>query len=385
MSLTLVPAACAFASGFAMRMVDPLMLPIAQQFGLGATTVALLTSAYALPYALAQPFLGPLGDRFGKARCMQVCVLVLALALTVGVFAPSFHWLLASRLVAGAFAGGVIPLLLADLGDAYDLQERQVVIGRLLVVIISGQMLGSAVSGIVNDLFGWRSALGLAAAAALFAAASAALNRPRRASGSAQASASSSFAALYAHVFDNPKAPHLYAAVVCEGALVFAPFPYVGQLLIEHAGSAVGAAPTQTGLVLGAFGIGGIAYGFAVRRIVGAFGKRRLCAVGSAAVAAVFALLVVWPVWWLHALTMIACGFGYYMLHNALQIEATELAPGARGSAVALFACGLFGGAALGPPLFGWLLHRVGFTVALAIVALGVAALGQWVIRRVVD
>src|SRR6185369_14329560 len=92
MSLTLVPAACAFASGFAMRMVDPLMLPIAQQFGLGATTVALLTSAYALPYALAQPFLGPLGDRFGKARCMQVCVLVLALALTVGVFAPSFHW-----------------------------------------------------------------------------------------------------------------------------------------------------------------------------------------------------------------------------------------------------------------------------------------------------
>jgi predicted MFS family arabinose efflux permease len=199
------------------------------------------------------------------------------------------------------------------------------------------------------------------------------------------APSSASFAALYAHVFDNPKAPHLYGAIVCEGALVFAPFPYMGQLLIEHGGSAAAAAPTQTGLVLGAFGIGGIVYGFAVRRIIGAFGKRRLCAVGSAMVAAVFALLVVWPAWWLHALTMIACGLGYYMLHNALQIEATELAPAARGSAVALFACGLFGGAALGPPLFGWLLHRVGFTVALAVVALGLAALGQWVIRRVVD
>jgi predicted MFS family arabinose efflux permease len=385
MSLSLVPAACAFASGFAMRIIDPLMLPVAQHFGLAATTAALLTSAYALPYALAQPFLGPLGDRFGKARCMQICVVVLALALTAGVVAQSFHWLLASRLIAGAFAGGVIPLLLADFGDAYDLQERQVVIGRLLVVIISGQMLGSAVSGVVNDLFGWRSALGLAAAVALFAAASALLRRPRRSMRAAPAPSSTSFAALYAHVFNNPKAPHLYGAIVCEGALMFAPFPYMGQLLIEHGGSAPAAAPTQTGLVLGAFGIGGIVYGFAVRRIVGAFGKRRLCAVGSAMVAAVFALLVVWPAWWLHAVTMVACGLGYYMLHNALQIEATELAPAARGSAVALFACGLFGGAALGPPLFGWLLHRVGFTVALAIVAFGVAALGQWVIRRVVD
>ena len=135
-----------------MRIIDPLMLPVAQHFGLAAATAALLTSAYALPYALAQPFLGPLGDRFGKARCMQICVVVLAVALTAGVIAPSFHWLLASRLIAGAFAGGVIPLLLADFGDAYDLQERQVVIGRLLVVIISGQMLGSAVSGVVNDL-----------------------------------------------------------------------------------------------------------------------------------------------------------------------------------------------------------------------------------------
>src|SRR5438105_10837009 len=237
MSLSLVPAACAFASGFAMRIVDPLMLPVAQQFGVGTTTAALLTSAYALPYALAQPFLGPLGDRFGKARLMRLCVVALAIALTLGVVAPSFQWLLTSRLIAGAFAGGVIPLLLADFGDAYDLQERQVVIGRLLVVIISGQMLGSAVSGVVNDLLGWRSALALAAAVALFAAAGAALKRPRRGSRASDASSSTSFAALYRHVFDNRKALHLYGAVVCEGALVFAPFPYMGQLLVELGGS----------------------------------------------------------------------------------------------------------------------------------------------------
>ena len=76
--LTLVFSACAFASGFALRIVDPLILPIAQRFEVTPATAALLTSAYALPYALAQPFLGPLGDRFGKVRCIQACVVVLA-------------------------------------------------------------------------------------------------------------------------------------------------------------------------------------------------------------------------------------------------------------------------------------------------------------------
>ena len=34
-------------------------------------------------------------------------------------------------------------------------------IGRMLFAIISGQMLGSFVSGIANDAFGWRSALAI--------------------------------------------------------------------------------------------------------------------------------------------------------------------------------------------------------------------------------
>ena len=378
--LTLVFSACAFASGFALRIVDPLILPIAQRFEVTPATAALLTSAYALPYALAQPFLGPLGDRFGKVRCIQACVVVLAVALVLGALAPSFQWLLGSRLLAGAFAGGLIPLVLAGLGDAYDLQQRQVMVGRLLVAIISGQMLGSAAAGVVSDIFGWRSALALAAAVAVLAAAStwAAVPRAQRAAAPPTAP---SFAGLYAHVFHNRKALWLYGAVVAEGTLVFAPFPYMGQLLNQQAGGAV---PTQTGLVLAAFGIGGIVYGLAVRRIVAALGVRRMCAIGSAVLAVAYAGFVVLPAWWLYALVMAVCGMGYYMLHNCLQIEATELAPSARGSAVALFACGFFVGQALGPPLFGALMHATGFTFSLLAVALGIALLGRMVVRTIV-
>ena len=50
------------------------------------------------------------------------------------------------------------------------MSERQVVLGRMLFAIISGQMLGSVVSGFANVAFGWRSALFIAAGVGAVAA-----------------------------------------------------------------------------------------------------------------------------------------------------------------------------------------------------------------------
>ncbi len=386
MPLFLVFAACAFASGFALRIFDPLIVPIAQHFNVTPATAALLSTAYALPYALAQPFLGPLGDRFGMARCIQACVIGMAAALGLGVVAPSFELLMVSRVVAGVFAGGLIPLVLAGLGDTYALHERQVMIGRMLLAIITGQMLGSVVAGLANDAFGWRSALLIAAGAAVLAAALAVLARPKEAPPArAPGMPHTPFAALYAQVFRNPKAVWLYAAVIAEGALIFGLFPHVGQFLIERTGSSVADAPAQAGLVLGAFGVGGLAYALAVRRIMAWLGVRRMCIVGSIAAAAVYAALALISAWWLAALAMLAAGVGYYMLHNSLQTEATEIAPSARGSAVALFACGFFIGQGLGPLLFGALVHGLGFGAALLSSVLGLGVLGRVVVRRIVE
>ncbi len=381
----LVFSVCAFASGFALRIIDPLILPIAVHFAVAPSAAALLSTAFALPYAMAQPFLGPLGDRFGKARCIQVCVAAMALALWLGSVAPSFELLIASRIVAGVFAGGLIPLVLAGFGDAYALQERQVAIGRLLLAIITGQLLGSSVAGFVNDAFGWRSSLSVAAVAATAAATLAWVATPAgQLTRPAPGSPHTSFAALYGRVFENPKAVWLYAAVVLEASFVFGAFPFVGQFLIEHAGSTVTQAPTQAGMVLAAFCIGGLAYALMVRRLIALLGVRRMCIVGSILAAAAYAALTVLHVWWFAALAMMLAGASYYMLHNSLQTEATEIAPTARGSAVALFACGFFAGQGLGPLLFGALVHGLGFPAALLSCAVGLVCLGQAVVRKIV-
>src|ERR1017187_7115640 len=164
MPIFLVFAACAFASGFGLRPAGRFVLPVAPSFGVSPAAAAMLNTAYALPYAIAQPFLGPIGDRFGMARCIQVCVAGLALMLAARAFATSFPFLLATRICAGIFAGGLIPLVLAGLGDAYAIMERQVMIGRMLFAIIAGQMLGSVISGYANAAYGWHSSLIVAAA-----------------------------------------------------------------------------------------------------------------------------------------------------------------------------------------------------------------------------
>ncbi len=384
MPIFLVFAACAFASGFALRLADPIVLPVAAFFSVSPAAAAMLNTAYALPYAIAQPFLGPIGDRFGKARCIQVCVTGLALMLAAGAFATSFTFLLATRIAAGIFAGGLIPLVLAGLGDSYDMTERQVMIGRMLFAIIAGQMLGSVVSGFANAAFGWHSSLFIAAAIGALAVLIAWTAMPASAPRGSGAG-SGSFMALYGRVFANPKAPWLYGAVLVEGGVFYGLFPYMGELLLTTTAPGSRVVSVETGLVLGAFGIGGLLYAASVRALLRLFGVRRMCLLGSMGAAACYAALAISPLWWLDAIAMFFAGVSFYMLHNSMQTEATELAPSARGSAVALFACGFFAGQGLGPLLIGPLLHFAGPRTALAAIAIALVALGRVVVAQVID
>jgi predicted MFS family arabinose efflux permease len=384
MSMFLVLAVCAFASSFSLRLIDPLILPVASHFSVATTQAAMLSPAYALPYALSQPFLGPISDRFGRLRCIRICMAGLACTLLFGAVAPTFEALFASRMIAGVFGGGLVPLVLAALGDAYDMEGRQVAIGRMLFALITGQMLGSIVAGFASANFGWRTAFWISCTLAVLATILA-WTALRPASPNAPgAAAPASFRVLYARVFANPKAKWLYPSVLVEGMLFFGFFPYAGEALLGMEPGSGHEVPTRVGFVLGAFGIGGLLYAFTVRKLISALGVRRMCVAASALGAAAYIGLAVSSSWWQAAAAMLASGLAFYMLHNSLQTEATELAPSARGSAVALFASALFLGQGAGPLMYGPLSRVAGHAGAYLLVALALALLGQVVVRRIV-
>jgi predicted MFS family arabinose efflux permease len=363
---------CGFASTFTMRLIDPLVPTLASEFGQGVHQIAFLVTAFASCYALGQPFLGPIADSVGKLRSIATCLAALCILSTLAAFATSFWMLLVLRAIGGVMAGGVIPAAMAAIGDRAPMAERQIMLGRFLVIMIIGQMAGATFSGLVADHIGWRAVLVIAG---LLAAGGALLVRlvlkPRPDAARPPLSLAGAITS-YKAVFSNPRSKLLYLLVMIEGAFVFGLQPFIAAILHERSG--VGA--SEAGLAIGAMGLGGLVYGILTRILVERVGPRQMMRFGGLAVAlSYFAFTIPGP-WWSAIGVFLVTGFGFFLMHGTFQAQATELAPTARGSAMALFACFFFMGHATGPLIMGTLLHLLGSQMALITFGVVIGTLG---------
>lgn len=326
------------------------MLPlVAADLAVSTATAALLSTAFALPYAIAQPIIGPIADMIGKTRLMAACLAVQTLACLIGALAPVFSLVLAARVVSGIVAGGVFPIALAIIGDRVGIAERQVAISRVLAATMAGNLLGSSLSGVTGDLVGWRGVfigMGLCALVATIGA----LVGFRDVGPEPPARLDwRMIPANYRTVLANPKAKICYGAVFLEGIFVFGMFPYVAVLLSEAGETRASIA----GLVLAGFGVGGLIYSGAVSLLVSRLKERRMMIMGGALMAAALGVMALDLAWPFQLAAFLVLGFGFFSLHGCIQIHATELAPAMRASAMALHSASYFLGQAMGPLYYG--------------------------------
>jgi predicted MFS family arabinose efflux permease len=361
-----------FIVALASRATDPIIPPIAHDIGVDPNAVALLTTAFALPFALVQPILGPVGDMLGKVRVMIACLAVTILAMIASGLATDFTVLLIARIVAGAAAGGIFPVGIAVIGDLVPVKERQVAIGRWLTAVITGNLLGSSLAGVIGDLLGWRgvffviTALGsIALVVAMVSLRGAARAKPARLS-------LSGFSAGYGKVFANPRAKVCFSAVFIEGIVIFGLFPFVALLLLAAGEPRASIA----GAVIAGFSLGGVIYALFVPKLVARWRPDQLM-IGGGVIAA-FALAVVSfdPVWLVQFAAFTVLGFGFYTLHASIQVQATELSPTARGAAMSLHSFSFFMGHASGPVLYGLGFMTLGSAITLTISAVIIMVVG---------
>ncbi len=367
----------AFATSLFSRAIDPIIPPIASDLGVTPETVALLSTAFSLPFALIQPVLGPLADTFGKTRIMTLCLVLLIATAAIGAIATSFPVLLASRMLAGIAAGGIFPVSLAIVGDLVPVAERQIALGRYLAVVISGNFLGATLAGAIADLIGWRGVfvvIGCCGAGAFVASRFGFAGQERPSGSRLEIHA---IPGLFRAIFGNPRAKICYAAVFLEGLAILGLFPYVALLLLDRGEARASIA----GLVLGGFALGGVAYALMVRALLGKFGANRLM-LGGAIVAALALLGAAFEVPWPAEMVVFGfIGFGFYMLHGCIQVQATEIAPGARGAAMALHSFFFFTGQAIGPVFYGFGLIHFGSVTTFLLAALIMVAVGIFASR----
>ena len=361
-------AAAAFVSAATLRAMDPLVPAIALEFATTPGSVGLTVTAFTLAYGVCQLFWGPVGDRYGKYRVIAIACLLSAVTAGAAALAHSLPMLAALRLLSGVTAAAVIPLAMAFIGDHVPYERRQATLARFIAGQIMGLIGGQVIGGIVGDQLGWRAVF--LVLAAMFLLAGLLLLRELRTDSLpppvlATPARPAQLALNYLRLFRRPWPRTVLATVFVEGFLFFGALAYVGVAL--HA--AHGLSFTLVGVVLGSFGVGGVLYAFNARALVARLGERGLAALGGAVIAAGYLALPFAPTAWLAALAIGLLGLGFYMLHNTLQTNATQMAPEARGLAVSTFASCFFIGQGLGAWLGGHIVDGPGTTPLFVAVA----------------
>ncbi|MGF9763510.1 MFS transporter [Microvirga sp. 0TCS3.31] len=373
--LLFILSLCGFSGALATRLLDPLITTIASDFATSVGVVAILSSAFALPFGFSQPFLGPTGDAFGKALVVKVAVASLALCLLASALAPDLTVLFITRALGGIAAGGIMPVCMAMIGDSFPLAVRQVAMSRYIGATLIGQIVGVSIGGMIAEWIGWRGVFGCAAVLTVIAAGAAMIMLPKS---NRQRAAPPSIAEAvdrYRMVLRNPRSFVCFAIVFLEGLAIYGIMPYIGELLRSRGAGGL----REAGFVIGGLGIGGLLYAFVVPLIL-RFAKRPAMMVAGGSIAAMALATVGLDVSWATQMaSMVGLGFGFFLLHNSVQTEVTELAPSARASAFSLHAFSFFMGQAIGPIAYGAALPILGATTscvggAVILAVTGVAA-----------
>lgn len=363
--------ACSFAAQVVSRSTDPVLPQIAGELAVDMRSAALLSTAFALPWALSQPILGPAGDLLGKVRVIVLGLAVLSLSALAGAFATDFTVLLITRIVSGIAAAAVSPVAFALAADLLAPEDRQIGIGRVLTASISGQLAGAVGAGFLGDLVGWRGVFMVGSAGVavtLIAALVGFRGVTELRSGAARIA---TVMANYRAIFANPRAKICFGAVFFEGIAIHGILPFIASMLA----AAGEPRATVAGLVIAGLAVGGFIYSLLVRPLTQRFSDRALMTAGGLFAATALLAQGFLPPWPMQAAAMLVLGFGFFMLHNAIQVKMLELAPQARGSSVAMHAFFLFTGQALGPIVYGQALPAVGAnatTIGAAIVMVAV-------------
>jgi predicted MFS family arabinose efflux permease len=345
-----------FVVGTDLFVVSPLLPLIAEQFALPPAAAGLSVTAFSATYMVVAPFLGQIADRVGRRRMLICCLVGFAAANLMTAAAPSFAWLLAARIIAGATTAGVSPSVYALVGDSAPPARRATWMATAVSGLLCSLSFGAPLGALVGAAFGWAKVFDLLALLSLV------LVLANRRIWSADPAPASAAAA--------PQTPpgmlvqRLLPTVVWATAL-YGIYIYLGAWLTR-----LGLSTEEIARIILCYGIGAIAGTLGGGRIADRIGAR------TAAVASLlglFATLALLPLT-LQSEILFGLGLGLasalaQIFFPAQQASLVDDFPARRATVLAWNNSALFLGIALGSLAGGQIIDHGGFTAALLICA----------------
>lgn len=353
--------------------VAPILASISKDIGVTVASAALIIATYMLPFGLFQPIFGYLGDKFGRVKVISVAMIFFTIATALCAIATGLADLAIFRALTGIFAGSVMPVSFALIGDVFPLNERQSAIGTFFGVVFLGQGLSMIIGGSIAYFLSWR---GVFAIYALLAVIPTILLFTISKKIPAIKNKDSKFFAPIATLLKNSKSRSIYIVIFLEGVFIMGAFSFLGGFIKNQ----YNFNNFLIGLIMSVFGIMAIIGGRFSGKVSAQIGYKKTVILGFA-----FAVLanVIYVIWGSMLPILIIgiglSGLGLMLAHSTFLMIATEFAAKARGVATSLVAfCYMLGGSvgtAIGSRIIGnssfinlFAIYAVGLVVLIAIV-----------------
>ncbi|MCG8591037.1 MAG: MFS transporter [Proteobacteria bacterium] len=359
--------------------VIPVLPFVVKDLGASATVLGGILSAYAATQFLFAPVWGRLSDRFGRRPVLLSTIAGTALSLALLAASESLVWILAARLLGGAFAANV-SVASAYIADATDEAERTRWMGLLGasfgIGFVLGPALGGALAPVAPSAPLWAAA-GLAGINFLYAVV--ALREPPHESGGAPTPSP-----------DQTRLGTLRSTSVrrlCLANLAFAlavtqletVFPY---FMSDRFGFET---PQFAALLVGMAVVMGGIQGGGMKPLSARFGERTLVVAGCGLLAFGFAAIPPVFSFALLLIPLLVSAVGRALIQPSLMSLASVVAtPATRGAVMGTYQAAGSLARVFGPAAAGWLYDRgvsLPFWLAAGLV-LAVALAGRWLPDR---
>lgn len=317
----------------------PLIINIAADLNLTVSVAAMSVTAYMLAFGVFTLIFGPLSDRFGKVKIINIAAIGTAIFSVLGAFAFNLPSLIFFRAMNGAFGAGIFPVTLALVGQSFDDQNRQKAIAKVMGLMFLGGATATIIGGALAYFGSWRLVY-LAYGIAEFIIAMIMLKTLERDQPVVERL---NIFEAYKEPLSNFSFMKLVMTIFFVGFSVFGSFTYAGKLIQ----TATGYNLLVVGLILSLFGVGTVVGG---RIAPGLRKKLKSSFLVSAGVIGGVSLLsmAVSTNAWLLSLALFGFGVAFIFLQSTLITTVQEKLPKRRGTAMSLASFNMFVGGAVG-------------------------------------
>ena len=153
--LTLGPSLGTFIEVLDVTVANVAVPTIAGSLGVSNSQGTWVISSYSVAGAIIVPLTGWLAQRFGEVRLFLNSVLLFTLASMLCGLAPSFHALVALRIVQGLVSGPMMSLSQTILVRSFPPDKRNLATALWAMTLVIAPILGPVVGGWIIDTWSW--------------------------------------------------------------------------------------------------------------------------------------------------------------------------------------------------------------------------------------